>query len=490
MQNEICDLTELENVDKDKLFHKISNDRRTEFNNLKYKIKRQERRFKNYIINAFGRETIIKKPDSLLKLEKQLISYFFGKDGCLTYLIPNLRNELIQEEQKKFGELDKKIEIGELTFLNHEEEKNISKEKRKKINFQKIKILKSNNFIKEDFYENNIKTPKINSKNSLINNLSSQSRNIKFMKIHNSNYPSENLSNNSFKINFNNNKIKRRYYSRDILNKTNSFSNFIKIIPKKSKNNTVNNSSNSLSNYPNLSQNNSNVIKNLKTSNNFFIRKRNHLSFLNFSSSENNNQIEQYTVKNPNYENYFKTSFQRKMKKSKKLLITYHNDKKELLNKLDDYSQKEIKLSKSLYNIINKNKIKKSNKLKIDIEEFFDHKLNEDKKITMKEMIDGTKSKKLNKDKFQKNSILIALKNLSHNNQITKLVKDNKIDEVIKGKDLELAEKIKLTRKLLKKNNIEFDKVRNKLKSQDEIIKSLGTRLTFDRLRLKEKLKK
>ena len=142
MQNEICDLTELENVDKDKLFHKISNDRRTEFNNLKYKIKRQERRFKNYIINAFGRETIIKKPDSLLKLEKQLITYFFGKDGCLTYLIPNLRNELIQEEQKKFGELDKKIEIGELTFLNHEEEKNISKEKRKKINFQKKKFIK------------------------------------------------------------------------------------------------------------------------------------------------------------------------------------------------------------------------------------------------------------------------------------------------------------------------------------------------------------
>ena len=41
MQNEICDLTELENVDKDKLFHKISNERRTEFNNLKYKIKRR-----------------------------------------------------------------------------------------------------------------------------------------------------------------------------------------------------------------------------------------------------------------------------------------------------------------------------------------------------------------------------------------------------------------------------------------------------------------
>ena len=79
MQNEICDLTELENVDKDKLFHKISNERRTEYNNLKYKIKRQERRFKNYIINAFGRETIIKKPDSLLKLEKQLITYFLEK---------------------------------------------------------------------------------------------------------------------------------------------------------------------------------------------------------------------------------------------------------------------------------------------------------------------------------------------------------------------------------------------------------------------------
>ena len=62
-------------------------------------------------------------------------------------------------------------------------------------------------------------------------------------------------------------------------------------------------------------------------------------------------------------------------------------------------------------------------------------------------MIDGTKSKKLIKDKFQKNSILIALKNLSNNHQITKLVKDNKIDEVIKGKDLELEEKIKLTRK-------------------------------------------
>ena len=79
MQNEICDLTELENVDKDKLFHKISNDRRTEFNNLKYKIKRQERRFKNYIINAFGRETIIKKLRFFIKIRKTINIIFFWK---------------------------------------------------------------------------------------------------------------------------------------------------------------------------------------------------------------------------------------------------------------------------------------------------------------------------------------------------------------------------------------------------------------------------
>ena len=61
----------MENVDLNKLFHKLNNKRRESSLNLERTITKKERKFKNLIINAFGRETIKEKPNSLKKLNQK-----------------------------------------------------------------------------------------------------------------------------------------------------------------------------------------------------------------------------------------------------------------------------------------------------------------------------------------------------------------------------------------------------------------------------------
>ena len=90
------------NIEIDKIFYKLQKKEKKPFNlNLSQKIKKENRNVKKLIINAFGKETITEKPDSLIKLEKQLQTYFFGIEGNFTHLIPNLRNQLLLQEKKK-----------------------------------------------------------------------------------------------------------------------------------------------------------------------------------------------------------------------------------------------------------------------------------------------------------------------------------------------------------------------------------------------------
>ena len=142
------ELNEVKEIEIDKIFYKLPKTKRRHLNfNLKEKIEKKDRQFKRLLTNAFGYGTITKKPDSLLKLEKNLGTYFFGINGIFTHLIPNLRNELVKREKKKVVELDTKIPIGELIFFNlTENDKDITLEKRKLRNLAKDEIINSTNF--------------------------------------------------------------------------------------------------------------------------------------------------------------------------------------------------------------------------------------------------------------------------------------------------------------------------------------------------------
>ena len=65
------ELNEVKEIEIDKIFYKLPKTKRRHLNfNLKEKIEKKDRQFKRLLTNAFGYGTITKKPDSLLKLEK------------------------------------------------------------------------------------------------------------------------------------------------------------------------------------------------------------------------------------------------------------------------------------------------------------------------------------------------------------------------------------------------------------------------------------
>ncbi len=488
MQYENNDLTEMENIDSNKLFHKLKYKRRESSLNLEKTITKEERKCKNLITNAFGRETIKDKPNSLKKLEKQLAIYFFGKDGSLTHLIPKLRKELIHKERKKIVKLNNKIDTGDLIFFNHKINEEMTKEQRDKIYFQRKKILYSSNFIKSN-YES------IKEKNNI--NKSSGFRKKNHIKIIKSVSPTENKINNIKKIYHKYNKEINNNSNDDDLSQINVNENLKnsnkKTITKMSKSKVYNTNSSieSFSSFsPNLTYCNSNIKKNLKSSHyrNFFKKRR--INLLNISSSERRNKIEQYSVKKPiMIVDYFKNTYQFQNKKCNKKVNSYNNDRKELLIKLDNYSKNEEKLSKSLYNIIHENKISKEDKLKLDIETVFDQKLNDDKKLklNLKDLIKETSINKIDKYQLEKNTILNGINNYLSNNELIKLVKNRKVENVFKARDL--VKEIKITKLILDKDNQMVKKIRAKLEKGMELIKAMEYKLNFDQLKLKKKIK-
>ena len=75
-------------------------------------------------------------------------NFYFGINGRLTYLIPNLQNELIEKE-KKNKILNEKIPIGDLTFLQNNNYDDFKKIKQKEEN--KDFLMKSSNFQKNNY---------------------------------------------------------------------------------------------------------------------------------------------------------------------------------------------------------------------------------------------------------------------------------------------------------------------------------------------------
>ena len=486
MQYENNDLTEIENVDSNKLFHKLNNKKRESSLNLERTITKKERKFKNLIINAFGRETIKEKPNSLKKLEKQLKTYFFGKDGSLTHLIPKLRKELVHKEKKKIEKLHSKIETGDLLFFNHKVNELMSKEQRNKIYFQKKKILFSSNFA-------NSKHDSIKEKSHL--NKSSGFRKKNHIKIIKSVSRNENKINSIKKIYYKYNEQINSNSNDDDLSQINGNENLKNLIkkttPKNSKNKVfiTNSSIESFSSFsPNLTHCNSNLIKNLKRSHYHNLFKKRKINSLNISSSERNNKIEQYSVRKPiMIDEYFKNSYQFQNKKTNKKVNSYNNDRKELLIKLDNYSKNEEKLSKSLYNLIHENKISKDDKLKMDIETVFDQKLNDKKKLNIKDLLKETSINKIDKYQLEKNTILNGLNNYLSNNELIKLVKNRKVKNVFKARDL--VKEIKLTKLILDKDNEMVKKIRAKFENGMKLIKAMEYQINFDHLKLKKKIK-
>ena len=160
----------------------------------------------------------------------------------------------------------------------------------------------------------------------------------------------------------------------------------------------------------------------------------------------------------------------------------------EIKQKIEEYSIYENKLSKSLFSIINKNKIDKEiSKLKKDIEVVFDQQLHEEKKMTMEEMIRNAENQKIDENRLQKNEILNAIHN-SSNNQLTNMIKHEKIKKIPKGRDLE--EEMKIRQFILEKENKDFSIVRNQFIRNIDIIKKMRSKIYSDNLKLEQRIEK
>ena len=140
--------------------------------NIKKIMKNESKEIKKLLNKGISSDLIKRKPSPLKLLEKQMSNFFFGINGKLTYLIPNLEKELIEKEKRQYKILNEKIPIGNLTFLHNNNYDDYKKKKEKEDN--KNLLMKSNNFqknnynkIKEKFNKNHKKiysqiTPEVN----------------------------------------------------------------------------------------------------------------------------------------------------------------------------------------------------------------------------------------------------------------------------------------------------------------------------------------
>ena len=463
------ELNEVKEIEIDKIFYKLPKTKRRHLNfNLKEKIEKKDRQFKRLLTNAFGYGTITKKPDSLLKLEKNLGTYFFGINGIFTHLIPNLRNELVKREKKKVVELDTKIPIGELIFFNlTENDKDITLEKRKLRNLAKDEIINSTNFTQRFNYHFQKKILSLvkEKKNDIENNNNLVHLNRKKIKLSTSispkNYHSVNTSNDMHLTSF-----QREESNKNIIKNTLPFFKR-KSISKNSFNNLSSSINTSISSFNldkiNYSNRNSSRMNNVRNK----ILKI-HLK----KENETEEEIQQYSIKKPlildSYLNNILENNQNK-KKNRNLNSFNKHNRIELHKKIEEYSFHENKLSKSLFNIINNNKIEK-NKTNIqnDIEIVFENKKKEEKEQTVNDMLDEI-SKEKDETKSNKKSSLIT-KNIQNGN--------------------EYDDDIKITQYLLKKQNEKFNVVRSKFKKQLDLIKKMKCKIVLDHIKLQNRIEK
>ena len=337
MEIEENEILEINDIEKDKLFNQFSNKITYDKININEKINDQDQYFTKFIIQTLGKDAIKRKPESLIRLENQLKTYFFGKNGSLIDLIPKLKAELLKNERKKDDKLDEKIEIGDLVYLNQLYDKTIGLEKRASINKQRSELLLSNNFARTNKFKTRKIPLKEKNKYSFFYNFSQ--KNIKTIKSISS---KESTLNNSIK------KLSNKKIDTSQDNSNSKISIFQKPIPTKKFNYTINNSNNNISSsFKHIFKpSNSQRILNLKNSNynSIFKRKRNKLNLFNYTP-EKDKKIEQYSIQKPIiFNSYLKTSYNLKLKKSISNYKTFRNEKIKILNKLNDYSLHEKKI--------------------------------------------------------------------------------------------------------------------------------------------------
>ena len=467
MEIEENEILEINDIEKDKLFNQFSNKITYDKININEKINDQDQYFTKFIIQTLGKDAIKRKPESLIRLENQLKTYFFGKNGSLIDLIPKLKAELLKNERKKDDKLDEKIEIGDLVYLNQLYDKTIGLEKRASINKQRSELLLSNNFARTNKFKTRKIPLKEKNKYSFFYNFSQ--KNIKTIKSVSS---KESTLNNSIK------KLSNKKIDTSQDNSNSKISIFQKPIPKKKFNYTINNSNNNISSsFKHIFKpSNSQRILNLKNSNynSIFKRKRNKLNLFNYTP-EKDKKIEQYSIQKPIiFNSYLKTSYNLKLKKSISNYKTFRNEKIKILNKLNDYSLHEKKISKSLHDIINKNKLIKKNTFIKDIEILFDENMNLDKYYSMKELLNERNKNK--KNKTQK-TLILNTNDSKSDNEIKKLI----------NKRRNIEKENKITDHIFERDN-KLNRIKKKLKHGIELIHSMGNKLTLEHLKLKEKL--
>ncbi len=476
----------------DKLFHKFSKEKKQQFKlNLEQKINNKDRDFKKLLTKSLGDGTIKEKPNSLKIFEKQLKTYFFGKRGLFTNLIPNLRKELIKKEQTKLFELDERIPIGDLTFFYIlEENKNLTLEERRHRNVLRKKILNSSNFSQSNkFYLKK----NINSENKyfLSENNESKKKTKIFLSTSNKTHKPNNKSNDLFITGFSKNKSSNKKQKKNNHCYTSSF------LIKKNIHNSSSSYHNSLSSFnydkinsPLSSEHNLN-FKTINSRDSYYKDKIN-LKYLMKEKNKNDNK-ERLNMKKTfllnSYINMTKTKdcINNEIKNNNFNFFNKTNIN-DIKQKIEEYSIHENKLSKSLFSIINKNKIDKEiNKLKKDIEVVFDQELHEEKKMTMEDMFRTIENQKIDENRVQRNEILNAIHNPS-NVQLINMIKHEKIRKIPKGRDLE--EEMKIRQFFLEKDNEDFSKVRNQFIKNIDIIKKMRNQIYSDNLKLEQRIEK
>ena len=474
----------------DKLFHKLSKEKKLQFKlNLEQKINNKDRDFKKLITKSLGDGTIIEKPNSLKVFEKQLKTYFFGKKGLFTNLIPNLRKELIQKEQTKLFELDERIPIGDLTFFHiSEENQNLTLEERRHRNVLRKRILNSSNFSRSNKFHLKKNT---NSEDKYFlseNNNENKKKTKIFLSSTNKKHKSNNKSNDLFITGFSKKESSNKKRKKNNHFYTSSF------LFKKNNNYSSSSYHNSLSsfNYDKMNSPLSDHNLNFKTINSrdsYYNDKIN----INLKKKNKNSMGVGLNVKKTfllnSYINMSKTkeSINNEIKNNNLYFFNKTNIN-EIKKKIEEYSIHENKLSKSLFSIINKNKIDKEiNKLKNDIEVVFDHQLHEEKQMTMEEMFRNVENKQIDVNRIQRNEILNAIHNPSKN-QLSNLVKHEKIRKIPKGRDLE--EEMKIRQFILEKENEDFSKVRNQFIKNIDEMKKMRNKIYSDNLKFEQRIEK
>ena len=441
--------------------------------NIKKIMKNESKEIKKLLNKGISSDLIKRKPSPLKLLEKQMSNFYFGINGRLTYLIPNLQNELIEKEKKQNKILNEKIPIGDLTFLNNKNfdsyKKRIEKEENQNL------LMKSSNFQKGNYdlinkkniknhkkvysqitSELNIKELKMNdikfplsNKNKIndfiltVNKFNPHSENIKY-KINNI---KQNKNNNKKSLIFNKENIESPFSNKEInFNQTHSISSSF----SKVKNSEKQNSNSSKNQINSLTTTSVNSLSYNSQSNGISTFKFSKSSIKNssFSSNQINNFNNETGISNSlnlknaianiNFDN--NNNKKNNNKKNQINLLRVSNSEKKLL--IPEYSVEKNFILNSYFNFN-----KKNNNDNFD----FPNILND---------------KNLSCNNNKRNSFNQVKKSFNNKNR-SEL--DNKINKIFSNE-----KKIsKALHKIIKKNKInkKIHKLLNKKKNNDTIIK-------------------